>query len=636
MPERMRPTMNESENRSIRRKNAGDFPRRGFLALLATFFAGCSEAWVFTKRGKTSSEMDDETFGMQLVGDVARIWGKDPQKVAAICLVSSLRGTGGEPTAGSDRRKMLIDMMKKNKVENITGVLASRNVADAVVEGFIPPAAQVGDRFDVVVMTPKGSDTSSLRHGWLLNTPLKQAKQFDGRIYQGHIEAMAEGPIIVEAEYDSLKDTLDPTSRARVNPREVRGKIVGGGRVRKPRMFGLVILPDKKTTIMQTSQIGASINRRFNYMDRGAKAPAAIPKEDDFIELKLDPQYRGNLDRYFRVILHVAIGETDDERAIRLRRLKTMLMEPTSAMSAALQLEAIGPRGIETLLEGLNSPDLQVRFLSAEALAYQDKHQGVSALHDAAKEESAFRWHALAALSTITHVSALDALDSLLHVVSAETRYGAFRALKKRNGASPIFGGEELGENGKFVLHTVPSNGSPLVHYTRSREPEIVLFGDAIEMRVPEFLDGGEILIKSSEDGTQIRVCRFTTGEDRIEHCAPRVKDFILALVNVGASYGVIVQILDQAKRDDLLSCRLVADATPKPGREYTREDEDSEQVVAPAPTNLMAIPDLFQTRQAVQIRTDDEDEESSGNSDSDEENWGWFDKMGSWFGLEK
>jgi flagellar basal body P-ring protein FlgI len=610
-----------------------DLPRRGFLALLASLFAGCSNAWIFTKSGKTTASSDEEVTGAQLIGDVAKIWGGDTQRVTSICLVTNLRGTGGEPAAGSDRRKMLIDIMKKNRVDDITGLLATKRVADAVVIGEIPAAAQKGDRFDVLVETPNGSETSSLRHGWLLSTDLKQAKSLGGRMVQGHTEAVAEGPIIVDSEFDSVRQQGDPTAQAKINPREVKGKIVGGGVVMKPRVFGLVIL--QKTTISQPVVIQNSINRRFNYMDRGAKGGVANAKDDDFIELKLDPQYRGNLYRYFRVILNVAVGESDEARAARLRKLRTMLLEPTSAMSAALQLEAIGPRGIETLLDGLESKDLQVRFLAAEALAYQDKHEAVPALRDAAETESAFRWHALAALSTITHVSALDALDALLHVASAETRYGAFRALKKRADKNPIFGAEKLGDNGQFVLHTVPSNAQPMIHYTRSREPEIVLFGNAIEMRIPDFMDGGkEIIVKASEDGEQIKICRYSPGkEDQKVQCAPRVRDFIHGLVEVGASYALIVQLLDQAKRDDLLAARLVADATPRPIRDYQAADGDTEDVAAPPPTSLMELPDLFQLRQSTRIRANSDEDEVEAEKD---EGQPWYTKIGGWFGFEK
>ena len=45
----------------------------------------------------------------------------------------------------------------------------------------------------------------------------------------------------------------------------------------------------------------------------------------------------------------------------------------------------------------------------------------------------AFRAFALAALSAMDDMAAYDALDQLLEVPSAETRYGAFRALWAMN-----------------------------------------------------------------------------------------------------------------------------------------------------------------------------------------------------------
>src|SRR5207253_10201019 len=57
---------------------------------------------------------------------------------------------------------------------------------------------------------------------------------------------------------------------------------------------------------------------------------------------------------------------------------------------------------------------------------------------------SAFRWHALTALATMTHVAALDGLSDLLHVPSVETRYGAFRAMRIRNPGDPMTRGETL------------------------------------------------------------------------------------------------------------------------------------------------------------------------------------------------
>ena len=57
------------------------------------------------------------------------------------------------------------------------------------------------------------------------------------------------------------------------------------------------------------------------------------------------------------------------------------------------------------------------------------------------------------------HVAAYEALNELLHVPSAETRYGAFRALRTRNAADPLVRGESLG--GGFAYHVISSDDVP-------------------------------------------------------------------------------------------------------------------------------------------------------------------------------
>ena len=76
-------------------------------------------------------------------------------------------------------------------------------------------------------------------------------------------------------------------------------------------------------------------------------------------------------------------------------------------------------------------------------------------LAEAAKSEPAFRAAALAALGALNDVHAADALHDLFDVHSAETRYGAFRALWAMNEHDPQLRGEHL--DNKFWLHDVPS-----------------------------------------------------------------------------------------------------------------------------------------------------------------------------------
>src|SRR5690606_8064246 len=148
-----------------------------------------------------------------------------------------------------------------------------------------------------------------------------------------------------------------------------------------------------------------------------------------------------NLARYIRVIRSLAINESQADRAQRLILLERMIRDPASASSAALQLEAIGKEGIPILKKALALNDPEVRFYAAEALAYLDEPDCTKALRDAAELEPAFRWHAITALASMDDLSAYEALNGLLHVNSAETRYGAFRALRKRNPNDPLLKG---------------------------------------------------------------------------------------------------------------------------------------------------------------------------------------------------
>ena len=64
-------------------------------------------------------------------------------------------------------------------------------------------------------------------------------------------------------------------------------------------------------------------------------------------------------------------------RAQRTERWGKELLDPKAAGVAALRLEGLGLTAIEALKAGLASPNAQVRFWSAEALAYLDDASGV-------------------------------------------------------------------------------------------------------------------------------------------------------------------------------------------------------------------------------------------------------------------
>src|SRR5207253_4055241 len=135
--------------------------------------------------------------------------------------------------------------------------------------------------------------------------------------------------------------------------------------------------------------------------DGGIKKPLAEAKTDQHVELKVHHAYKENFMRYVRVIRAIAIDETPLELRERIERLRKTLLVPQTASAAATELEAIGTDSTLILKEGLKSPDPEVRFYSADALAYLGDGAGIKELEQAARYEPAFRVFALAALTTL-------------------------------------------------------------------------------------------------------------------------------------------------------------------------------------------------------------------------------------------
>src|SRR4029078_9694486 len=108
---------------------------------------------------------------------------------------------------------------------------------------------------------------------------------------------------------------------------------------------------------------------------------------DQHVELKIHPRYKENYIRYVRVVRAIALDESALERKERMERLRKSLLEPDTAMKSATELEAIGADAILILKEGLKSPDPEVRFYSADALAYLGQTAGTAELAQAARNE---------------------------------------------------------------------------------------------------------------------------------------------------------------------------------------------------------------------------------------------------------
>jgi flagellar basal body P-ring protein FlgI len=510
--------------------------------------------------------------------------------------------------------------MQTHNVRRPEEALKSLDTAMVLVRGFIPPGARKGDTFDVEVYLPPSprTDTTSLRGGWLMQSRLRETAILDNDVHTGHVAGLAQGPIVVDALFDKSGDEV----------LQVRGRVLTGGIVQLDREMGLAIRGEH-TSVKTSTTIGHAINERFHDFDHGSKKGLANPTRDNFLELKVHSRYRNDVGRYIQVVRSIALNESPVERIARIAELEKELLEPTASRRASLQLEAIGKEAIPTLRKGLVASDPEVRFHAAEALAYLDDADAVPALLDAARTERAFRWRAMSALAVLDQYSAQDALLELMNVPSAETRYGAFRALRARP-REPLTRGEVLGD--EFALHVMSTTGEPMIHISRSSRPEIVLFGQGQRLESPNFLFAGTQILVNRQNERSVKVSRFSAGDDdQHEVCSTNVEDVLRAIVKLGGGYAEAIEALEEAKAKGFLAARLEIDALPRPNRVYRREatrpasEEDSES------TTPDAIPGMFLDR----LKRDAGVSESSpANHDLDETpplERGWLDRMTLW-----
>lgn len=519
------------------------------------------------------SDDDFETkIDVPMVGDHTTFTGLHRVVLEGVGLVVGLNGNGGDPPPSPEREALLDDMRRRN-IKNSKEILRSPDTALVVVRAYLPPLAKKGDRFDVQVRIPGDDGAASLNGGRLLETILSETAIVPGRgRLKGHVVARAEGPVLVAPGAEDIEDRAGVLKR---------GKVLGGGLSLIDRDMALYVKSDFRT-YRNVTRLADRIGLRFSAYDRaGVKEPLAKAQTDQRILLKIHPNYREDYPRYMRVIQAIAFRESPVAQRVRIKRLEQQLQEPATAERAAVQLEAIGEKAIPVLKTGLKSPELECRFHAAVALAYLNETDGVQTLHEAALKERAFRVYAFAALSIIDDPQAHLALRDLMHVHvdedgttydSAETRYGAFRALWTLDRNDPFLAGEKL--SGEFMLHSLETRGEPMVHITVRKLAEVVLFDRRQEFRTPMTIRVGRLLLSAKSASDTVSVTRFTPYGDADEQrkvVSLRIEDVIRAASELGASYPDIAQMLIQADNQGNLPGRFEIDALPQAGRVYFR-----------------------------------------------------------------
>ncbi|MBX3436191.1 MAG: hypothetical protein KF861_01790 [Planctomycetaceae bacterium] len=163
----------------------------------------------------------------------------------------------------------------------------------------------------------------------------------------------------------------------------------------------------------------------------------------------------------------------------------------------------------------------------------------------------------------------------LLDHPSIETRYGAFRTLTTLNPNDPSVRGEDMKQ--QFTLHVIPSEQPPLIHITGRQKTELVLFGEDQSFKAPLAITAGKhIWITSRAGQSHVVVTRHEVGKpSRRLEIIPEVAEVVRTVVDLGATYPDVVQMLVQAERQHNLPGKIAIDALPQAGRTYYRPAAD-------------------------------------------------------------
>ena len=561
------------------------FSRRhwGLAALALLITLASVGADLPSKKRKSDSKplKRDET-----ISELGEIISRSEIRLEGVGLIAGLDNTGVDPPPSPHRTK-LVEEMQKAGVANANNWLKDPRFTLVVVKLTIPSGITPSDRLDVEVELPPGSGTTSLAGGNLLATRLREVMILGGSTKEGQEAAFAQGPVMI----GNLKDPMNLKV----------GRVLGGGRIKKEVPFQIVMRESRKS-FRNAKIIEDTINRRFPYLDGVKLKGAATAKTDQVIVLKVPDVYHQNQDRFFRVVKLLSVIDTPSLREERMAEWGKFLLNPRTAGLAALRLEGLGVNAVETLKTGIASSNSQVRFLSAEALAYLNDPSGAEVLAETVAKKPEFRAFALAALASMDQPVSHIKLRKLMDEPDVEVRYGAFNALRTLAADDELLGRvrvlnppEEPDEeetdsmsaaitsathrkpriDDPFKLYLVESEGPPMIHIARTRRCEIVVFGQETKLLPPIVLGKGAILLNASDGDDRVEISKIVPSRsgdsDSKVYSSLNLGDIIRQTANLGATYPELVGILQDAERQNNLPGPLVVDAVPGTSPVYDR-----------------------------------------------------------------
>ncbi len=531
--------------------------KRKIICLIIALLIVCS-VWGCKKyklRGKGRKQLAATVDLGQTIGSVADVAFTELIPVGGYGLVSGLNGTGSSecpPQIRAYLRRYILAQMAGQEM-NIDEFINSHDTAVVRVDGIMPTTGLKNQAFDVKVTALPGTQTTSLRDGWLYSTELVISMNF---AISSRTLATAKGPVFI--------DTTDV-----VNTSRKIGYILAGGMVLNEYKISVTLSNDNYVMI-------SHIRNRLNELYSEAGATAVSPRR---IELSAPAKYKTEKQKFVSIVKATYLGQTPEITEERIKTFVRELAVSGDKEASEIALEAIGNQSVSKLATLLNSSNEEVQLRAARCMLNMGNDRGLEVLVKTAMNiGSAYRVEAMEAIAKgARRNDAVAILRRLLLDADFNIELAAYGQLRSLEDVAITR--EFIGRN--FYLEQVPQSGYKGIYVFRSGQPRIVLFGAPIYCRDSFLIRSGDgnIVITSRRGEKYVSVMRkhptrpvaigplrssFKVGDIIRVLCEESPREGEEGRGGLGVSYVEAIALLKQMCDKDVVIAEFRAGPLPK------------------------------------------------------------------------
>jgi len=523
------------------------------ILLIAFFIVGCEQPVQTVKVPKKAETADLGT----TIGALAEVFSLESIPVEGYGLAGGLAGTGSAecpPQIREYLKRYIPTQLPVGKI-NVEKFIGSRDTAVVFVHGITPTAASKNQYFDVRVVALPGTQTTSLKGGWLYEIELKPTGSFG---ITTKVIAHAEGPVFIDTVGTSVTD-------------KKVGYVLAGGTVLDEYKINLALRqPDHR----MASEVRNRLIERFGSGIVKAIGPGMV-------ELEVPAGYKRQKQRFISIINEMYLSETPEITKERIRTLVTRLAVSEHKEQSEVALEAIGKESLGKLAILLNSSNEEVRLRAARCMLNLGSDEGLNTLRQIALDkDSPYRIQALEAITTAANRNDAATISRrLLLDDDFDIRLAAYEQLRKLDDIAIIT--KLVARN--FYLEQITLTRQPAIFAARSGQPRIVLFGAPIRCRKNIFVQSadGNITINAPAGQKYVSIMRkhpirpavigplktsFNLADIIQTLCEEPRKDAEQGPIGLGVSYDEAIALIKQMCDKGVVKAEFRAGPLPKIG----------------------------------------------------------------------